>query len=254
MDGNACPAWRRTDPRDTPGQPPRFATGQCDDRVHAQRSRRWMRRLARNRVTVTPGGRRCCAQHSWGGVVAHYAAEAALCIQTGANDWATCTAVSKNPCSRPGATASMDAPLRVAPGQDGGAPEMTPEGAPAVAPARDMPGAITGSRLAQDVNGNGGFFDAQEAAAVFLHRVARARHLPGACLAAQLGRELVELAQPGRAQRVALGLQAAGRVHGQAPAQGEVATLLGRPAFAQWRKAEVLDLDDLAHGGGVMHL
>src|SRR6218665_2902734 len=80
-------------------------------------------------------------------------------------------------------------------------PEMTPEVAPAVAPARDMPRAITGSRLAQDVNGNGGFFDAQEAAAVFLHRVARARHLPGACLAAQLGRELVELAQPGRAQR-----------------------------------------------------
>src|SRR6218665_19944 len=55
----------------------------------------------------------------------------------------------------------MGDPLRVAPGQDGVAPgmvpEMTPEVAPAVAPARDMPRAITGSRLAQDVNGNGGF-------------------------------------------------------------------------------------------------
>src|SRR6218665_4191153 len=111
----------------------------------------------------------------------------------------------------------MGDPLRVAPGHGGVAPgmvpEMTPEVAPAGAPARDMPRAIPGSRLAQDVNGKGGFFDAQEAAAVFLHRVARARHLPEACLAAQLGRELVELAPPRRAQPVALLLQAAQRHH-----------------------------------------
>jgi hypothetical protein len=53
------------------------------------------------------------------------------------------------------------------------------------------------------------FLDAHETAAILLQRDTGAFNLSSACLAAKLGDEFVQLADPRRAQRVSLGLQAA---------------------------------------------
>ncbi|MCY1389356.1 hypothetical protein D9M71_41510 [compost metagenome] len=52
---------------------------------------------------------------------------------------------------------------------------------------------------------------------------------------------------------MALGFETAGGVDRNAPAQGELATFGGRAAFAGGDEAEVLHLDDFAHGRGVVH-
>src|SRR5690606_1479799 len=79
-------------------------------------------------------------------------------------------------------------------------------------------------------------------------------HLAGARLAAQLGHELMDLPQARGADRMALGLQPARGIDRNAPADGRLPALAERSAFAEAAETEVLDLDDLAHGGGVVDL
>src|SRR5690606_6523470 len=67
-------------------------------------------------------------------------------------------------------------------------------------------------RVGENVDGDHGFFDAEQPAAVFLDGNARAFDLALAGLAAQLRHQLVDLPQTSRADRVTLGFEAAGRV------------------------------------------
>ena len=73
------------------------------------------------------------------------------------------------------------------------------------------------------MDGYSGFFYPLHAPAIFLDSVARPLHLTLAGLATQLGDQLIELAYTGRAQGVTFGFQAAGRINGNAPADGEFA-------------------------------
>src|SRR5690349_3510982 len=110
------------------------------------------------------------------------------------------------------------------------------------------------SVLGQDVDGDSGFLDTDETSAVLLDRMARAGYLSGLGLAAELGHEFVELPEPGGTDRVPFGLQATGRVDGDAAADGEVPPLGAGTPLSRGGQTEVLGLDDLAHRGGVVHL
>ena len=79
-------------------------------------------------------------------------------------------------------------------------------------------------------------------------------HLPAGSLAAELGDDLADLLDPGRADRVAAGLQAAARVHGnitverRRPISGEL------PRLALCAEPEVLDSADLGDREAVVDL
>ncbi len=79
--------------------------------------------------------------------------------------------------------------------------------------------------LAENVNGHRRLFNALQAATVLLNGMTGALHLTGACLAPQLRDQFVELADPCRSQRMALGFEATRRIDGNAAADRELAAL-----------------------------
>src|SRR5262249_25873333 len=88
------------------------------------------------------------------------------------------------------------------------------------------------SGAAEDADVLDGFRDAPEAAAVALHREARALHLARPALTAQLLDELEDLAQAGGPDRMALRFQPARRVDGDRTAEGGFAALGEHAAHA----------------------
>ena len=84
--------------------------------------------------------------------------------------------------------------------------------------------------------------------------MSRARDLSRARLAAQLDDQLVNLAEAGGPDRVPLRDQSARGIYRQAAADASLASL-GEPTTSSiLAKPEILDLDDLAHRGGVVDL
>src|SRR5207249_6131831 len=98
-----------------------------------------------------------------------------------------------------------------------------------------------------------GFLDADQPAAVFGDGHARADDLALAGFAAELGCELENLPEPRGADRMPLRFESAGGIDRYASADGRVPALRDQAAFAGVTKAQVLGLDDFAHGGRVVH-
>ena len=67
-------------------------------------------------------------------------------------------------------------------------------------------------------------------------------------------RKLVDLAEPGGADRMSLAFKPARRVYRNTPTQRRLTALCRESALARRRQAERLDLNDLANRRGVMHL
>src|SRR5262245_59497317 len=85
-------------------------------------------------------------------------------------------------------------------------------------------------------------------------RRARVLHLPLVRCAAELPRELDDLAERGSAERLSLGEQATARIHRQASRALAFAALHERAAFAARAETELLDREDLAPAIGVLEL
>ena len=79
-------------------------------------------------------------------------------------------------------------------------------------------------------------------------------HLTGARLASELTDDLCDLSGSGRADRVALGLEPAGGVDGDFPAQAGPPLLRGDAAGARLEKAEPFGGDDLGDRESVVKL
>ena len=99
-----------------------------------------------------------------------------------------------------------------------------------------------------DAAPSGGKRGVEHRAVVLLDSIARAFDLARPCLAAQVRNELVDLADPGRTERMPLRFKAARRVDRDAPAEGEFTALGGRTAAAEGHEPQALGLEDLAHG------
>ena len=80
---------------------------------------------------------------------------------------------------------------------------------------------------------HGGFFDALQAATVFLNGMTCTVHLSRTSFATQLGYQFVELADAGSTERMALRFKTAGGIHRQTSAEGELAPLCRRAALAE---------------------
>src|SRR5437660_459704 len=93
-----------------------------------------------------------------------------------------------------------------------------------------------------------------EAAAILGDREARALDLALAGLAAQLRHQLEDLPEAGRADRVALRFQPAGRVDRDPSAERRLAALGDPAALAEGAEAEILRLHHLREGRGVVDL
>jgi len=92
------------------------------------------------------------------------------------------------------------------------------------------------------MDGYSGFFYPLHATAIFLDSFARPLHLTLAGLATQLGDQLIELANTGRAQGVPLGFKATGRIDRDASAQGKFAALCRRTATTKGHKPQIFRL------------
>src|SRR5579871_4033626 len=121
------------------------------------------------------------------------------------------------------------------------------ESGPAATPSPRRP--LVPLRLLEHVDGAGG---------AHAHHVGeaepRALDLAGAGFAAQVRGDLVDVGDAGGAQRVALGEQAAGYVHGDAPAERRVAGVDQLAGFALGAKAEVLVVHDLSGRKAIVQL
>src|SRR5882762_1321402 len=130
------------------------------------------------------------------------------------------------------------------------APQRIPVSAPSRACSKKRPSVTRDSLTAEEAHEDGGGVAAEgmgEAAP-------RALDLPRTRLAAQLRDDLADLRRPGGADRVALGLQPARRVHGNLAAQARPALLGGEAARARLEEAEPFGGDDLRDGEAVVQL
>src|SRR5262249_36719695 len=100
---------------------------------------------------------------------------------------------------------------------------------------------ITGSATAEEADENGRGVAAERVGEADLGPV----DLPTAGLAAQLGDDLHDLGSAGRADRVALGLEAAGGVDGHLAAQARPALFGGDSPRARLEQAETFRRHDL---------
>src|SRR5271167_4736923 len=97
-----------------------------------------------------------------------------------------------------------------------------------------------------------GLFVTPQAAAIFLNCHACAADLALTAFAAQLRDEFENLANAGGTDRVALGFQAARGIDRDASAQGRSARFSERTAIADGAEAEILRLQNFAHGAGIV--
>src|SRR5690606_34641872 len=105
---------------------------------------------------------------------------------------------------------------------------------------------------AEDGHAGHRFFNALQAPAVLRQCYPRTFDLAWPGLAAQLGHEFMDLPEAGGPDRMALGFQPARRVDRNAAADLRLAPLAQGPALAELAEPQVLDLDDLAHGGRIV--
>src|SRR3546814_8239810 len=96
-------------------------------------------------------------------------------------------------------------------------------------------------------------FDAVQATAILGQRQPRPLDLARAGFATQLCYQFKDLCKPGGPNRMPLGFEATGRINRDTAAQSGFTALGYRPAIAEIAEAKILDLDDFAHRGGVMH-
>src|SRR5665647_2672960 len=98
------------------------------------------------------------------------------------------------------------------------------------------------------------FLDAVQSAAVLGDRDPRAIDLARTRLVTQLRDEFVDLGEAGGADRVPLRFQPAGWIDRNSAANRGLAAFADEAAVTESAQAEIFNLNDLAHRGGVMHL
>lgn len=107
---------------------------------------------------------------------------------------------------------------------------------------------------AQNVNGHGSVLDTLQTATVLLNGVARSRNLARSGFAAQLGGQFVQLTNPRRTERVAFDSEPPEGLTGRRPPRENSPRSASHATFPKIGKTEILDLYDLAHRRGFMHL
>src|SRR5438874_9893994 len=123
-------------------------------------------------------------------------------------------------------------------------PQRIPVSSPARARSKKRPSVIPDSVTAEEAHEDGRGVAAERVG----EAAPRAFDLPRAGLAAQLGHDLADLRRPRGADRVALGLQTARRVHGDLATEARPALFGGEAAGARLEEPEPFGGHDLGDG------
>src|ERR1700722_20853714 len=107
--------------------------------------------------------------------------------------------------------------------------------------------------FAQDGHARYRFLDTVQSAAIFCNRDPRAVDLAGPGLVTQLRDKFVDLREAGGADRMPLRFQSSRRIDRYATSDSGFAAFADGAAVAEGAQAEIFYLDDLAHGGSIVH-